>query len=736
MAQKFCSSSLIYSRLAAGACLLVLCGGIPSLTFAQRKPFPSSSPDDSLVLEPFVTTGTRTSHRISKSPVRTELVTSQEMEHAGVRNLADTVELFPGIRVENNCQNCGTSEILMLGLEGRYTAVLFDGVPLFSGLAAVYGLDQIPAAFVDRIEVVKGGGSAIYGSGAVGGVVNVIGRNPTSSGGLFEFRHDSVKGQPTTQISGIVDDVSPNGDRSVTVYGQNSRVAPVDLNHDGYSDSPKRDLQVFGARINQRLGRGILRLDYNRTVEYRRGGNKFDLPDNLADISERIDTSRDAGIILWSAVVSPDFDYQVSGSFADIDRQTFYGGLFENSVTARLVPESSSGAGDNNQASIDRGYATYGQVAQDQFGFTKNRVYSLETQFNHRWSDHHTSFGLQYYRERIDDIVPVSTFVTGYPIAPDTAIGDNHGLYIQDDWPFAKTWELVLGLRGDKISELDKVVVSPRVNVKWVPGDDLTFRATFGTGFRAPQPFDEDLHIELIAGDRTKTIQTPDLKEEKSYSTLFSASWSPEAARGRMTLEMNGFYTHLGGTFTNSEIQTDPATGKVFRTRFNGPDAEVGGVELGFGALPMKNFRLDLGYVHQFARYKETVVLFDDGAGPVVSEKDFLETPKDYAVVQATYSDDAFANLSLSAVYTGPVKSINLRTGVLNEKTDDFLVWNATASRSFTLGSLPVVTISVGSKNLFDTRQKDLEAGVERDPYYLYGPRTPRTFFASMRLAF
>lgn len=709
-----------------------------SLVFAASAAGASEPTDDggaTLKLDDFVVTGTRTLHRVGDSPVRTELVTADGIRSAGLCSLADTLELLPGVRVENNCQNCGTSDILMLGLEGKYTSVLFDGVPLYSGLAAVYGIDQIPAAFISRIEVVKGGGSAAYGSGAVGGVVNIIGRNPERSGGFLEYRHDSVKGQPSTRIGGIVDYVSADGDRTLTAYAQSTRVDPVDLNQDGISDLTKRDLQVYGVRVGQKIGQGLLRFDYNRTVEFRRGGNKFDQPDNLADISERIDTARDAGSLLWAVTVNPDFDYQATAGFAYIDRQTFYGGLFGRAADAPLTPESAAGAGDNDQPFIDRGYSTHGQVAQDQFGFTRNWVYNADIQFNYRRADHHLSVGAQYYREKIDDIVPVSAFVADYPVRADIASGDNIGLFVQDDWHLAQNWEVVVGLRADRNSELADPILSPRLNVKWTPSEQLTLRATYGVGFRAPQPFDEDLHIELIAGERARTVQAADLQEERSFSTLLSATWNPAFAEGKMTLEATGFYTGLDGTFTNSAVQSDPVAGDKFRLRYNGPDAEVGGVELNIGALPLPNLRIDAGYVMQFARYKSPVVLFDDGAGTVVAERDFMETPRHYAVVQATYTRVETGSVAISAVYTGPMKEINLRTGILNDRTPHFLVWNATVSRSFQWSPRSTTTLMLGVKNLFDSRQKDLESGVNRDPYYLYGPRTPRTVFASAALA-
>jgi outer membrane receptor for ferrienterochelin and colicins len=683
-----------------------------------------------------VVTGTRTAQRLGDTPIRTEVLGAMELRLPAPRHLADAMELLPGARVENNCQNCGTSEILLLGLEQKYTQILFDGAPLFSGLASVYGIEQIPAVFIDRIEVVKGGGSSIYGSGAVGGVINIIGRKPVRSGGMAEFRFDAIQGQPGKASSLVADAVSADGHNFLSAYGQVSRADAVDLNHDGFSDLAQRRLEVAGARFVRAVKAGELRADYNRTTEFRRGGNKFELPDPLADISERIDTKRDAATLTWTSTPMGDFDYQLGVGLARIDRETFYGGLFGRAADERLLGESSPGAGDNDQPFIDRGYRTAGEIAGDQFGFTKNWVWNLDLQVNRHWNKHLLSMGAQYYREKVDDVVPVSPFVADYPVARDIAKGDNLGAFVQDEWRFAEAWALVLGLRADQNSELSRPVFSPRFNVKWRASKELTLRVTFGTGFRAPQAFDEDLHIELIAGDRTKTRQAQGLAQEKARSFLLSADYEPEFADGKLALEASAFLTRIRGTFTNSEVLTDSATGESFRLRYNGPGAEVGGIEINLGSLPFPNVRVDLGWVAQFARFEKPVVVFDDGAGGVVAERDFLETPRQYGVFQITYTEPRIADVGVTAIYTGWMKDINQRTGELNTRTRDFLVWSGSVSRRFVVKGFSALTLSAGVKNIFDSRQRDLEAGVDRDPYYLYGPRTPRTVFASARVEF
>ncbi len=701
-----------------------------------RAADPGPRADPAQQLGPLVVTGTRTAQRLGETPIRTEMLTAADLRLAAPRNLADAIELFPGIRVENNCQNCGTSEILLLGLEQKYTQILFDGQPLFSGLAGVYGIDQIPAIFIDRIEVVKGGGSAVYGGGAVGGVVNIIGHRPARSGGMSELRFERVQGRPVALASLVLDGVSADGRTTLSAYGQRVRADPVDLNADGFSDLTKKKLEVAGLRFTRKSGAGEWIAAYDRTVEFRRGGNKFDQPDNLADISERVDTRRDAGSLTWAATVTPDFDYTVTGGFALIDRQTFYGGLFGRAADAALLPESAPGAGDNDQRFLDRGYRTQGEVALDEFGYTKNHVTNLEVQANRRWGRHLVSLGGQYYREGLDDVVPVRPFVTDFPVAHDVATGRNLGVFVQDQWGFAPGWQMVLGVRGDRNSELDRAVFSPRVSIKFSPSDDLALRAAFGTGFRAPQAFDEDLHIELMAGNRTKTVQAASLREERSASALLNAEYAPAFARGRLALEATLFLTRLRGTFTNSAVQTDPVTGAVFRERTNGPAAEVGGVELNLGFQPVPQLRFDFGYLAQFARFKQPVVVFDDRAGRVIAERNFLETPQRYGVAQMAWREPRFADLAVSATYTGAMKALNERLGTLNARTRDFVVWNASVARALTLPGGVIVTVTIGAKNLGDARQQDLEAGVNRDPYYLYGPRTPRTFFTSARFEF
>ena len=135
--------------------------------------------EDVLDLEQVVITATRSEHFIKDVPIRTEVITSKAIENKNAVNLYQALEGTPGVRVENQCQSCNFTMIRMQGLGAEHTQVLINGQPMYSGLAGVYGLQQLSTVDIDKIEVVKGAGSALYGSGAVAGAINVVTKEPS-----------------------------------------------------------------------------------------------------------------------------------------------------------------------------------------------------------------------------------------------------------------------------------------------------------------------------------------------------------------------------------------------------------------------------------------------------------------------------------------------------------------------------------------------------------------------------
>ncbi|MCD6413548.1 MAG: TonB-dependent receptor, partial [Elusimicrobia bacterium] len=137
-----------------------------------------SAQEEALELEEVVITGTKTERKLKDVPVRTEIITAKEIEEKGAASLYEALEGIPGIRVEQQCSYCNFSIVRMQGMAAGHVQVLIDGQPIFSGLAGVYGLQQIPTANIERIEIVKGAGSALYGASAIAGVINIITKKP------------------------------------------------------------------------------------------------------------------------------------------------------------------------------------------------------------------------------------------------------------------------------------------------------------------------------------------------------------------------------------------------------------------------------------------------------------------------------------------------------------------------------------------------------------------------------
>ncbi len=198
-----------------------------------------------------VTAATRTEKRLEDVPIRTEVIMPEIIEMSSAKTLADAVEFTPGIRVENSCQNCNFSSIRMLGLQGPYTQILFDGQPTMSSLAQVYGVEHIPAQMVDRVEIVKGGGSSIYGSGSVGGVINIISHTPSRNSVHLDTSSEWVSGTPTQSFGLIADWISKSKNTFLTGYTQNNNTNPMDFNDDAITEISDRKLSTSGLRFGQ-----------------------------------------------------------------------------------------------------------------------------------------------------------------------------------------------------------------------------------------------------------------------------------------------------------------------------------------------------------------------------------------------------------------------------------------------------------------------------------------------------
>jgi outer membrane receptor for ferrienterochelin and colicins len=638
-----------------------------------------------------VVTATGTSRRLDDVPVRTEVVGRDAIDRIAARTLADALEFTTGVRVENNCQNCNFSQIRLLGLEGPYTQLLVDGQPVISSLAQVYGIEQIPARMIERIEVVKGGGSALYGPGSVGGVVNVIPREPAKKGVLLETRSDVMAGEPGVSLAGAADWVAQGQDALITVFGQFDRVRPVDLTGDGFTEVSRRRLDAVGARAAKYLlgNAAKLTLDFSSIREHRRGGNRLEFAPHDADIAEAIDSLRRAVGVTWFHTRRSTLDYRVSASWSGTWRDSYYG--------------------------VGRDPHAYGE--------TTSRLAIVDAQVNHYAGAHTVSSGAQFSGESLIDDQP----------AYDRFTDANYrsvGVFLQDDWALGRGWELIYGARADRHTAVNRVLVSPRVALMWSPTPALDVRASIARGFRAPQVFDEDLHLSSLGGEARLIRLSPDLVEERSTNVMVGAEWKPMAGRGQALIEVNGFSTRLDDLF-HVQAADDPATSPVEFVKTNFGGARVMGIEVNLGWGVGDDFIIQGGIVEQRAQF--------DSPERDFGSTSFFRSPQRYGNVTVTWNPHGVADFFAGARYTGPML-VPHYAGVIAEnrleRSPSFVTFDAGASRPLGQWDGRTITLTFNARNLTNAYQRDLDQGPLRDAAYVYGPRFPRSLAIGLRADF
>ncbi|WP_141243943.1 TonB-dependent receptor plug domain-containing protein [Sphingomonas lenta] len=666
-----------------------------------------------------VVTGTRSPRTVREAPVRTDVIGRSVLEATAARNLADALDYLVGARSESNCQNCNTVEIQLLGLPGAYNQILLDGLPLVSGVAAVYGVEQVPALLVRQIEVVKGGGSALYGPGAVAGVVNVLPLRPERTGWRATLGYDRPDGEHAGIASVLGSLVLPDGRGFVNAYAQAELGPAVDLNGDGYSELARRRLATAGARGEWRPGPGTtVALDHQYTLERRRGGNLLDQPAFLSNIAEAIDSELHRAGVSVAQEVAPETRLVGVYAFAGLNRDSFYGGLGD-------VEADPAAPGFDPAA-----FAQAAGASRRQYGRTTDRLHFAEGRLEAMLGAHSVLAGVQYRHERVDDR---GVDADGRELSVITqGAFSTLGAFVQDEWSLSSGLKLLLGARVDKSSELGRAVASPRVGLWASPVPELVLRANYSTGFRAPEVFSEDVHIEVLGADPIRVRNAPGLRAEKADSVALGFDWRPTWRDGAVTLDGQAYITSIRDTFFLGDIRED--AGGLFRLRSNAGGSRVAGAELTIGYRLSDRLRATVGGAYLDALYDEPQVVYEDERRTLMTRR-VLKSPERSGVGQVVWTPlprfDAFAALR----YIGRMDVLNNRLGEIR-RTDDFLVVDLSATRHFPVGGDGrEIDLTVGVRNVTDARQRDLEVGAARDSDYVYGPRSPRTLFVRLDAA-
>ncbi len=642
------------------------------------------------IYEEIVVTATRTPKLFSETPIKTEVITTEDIEKRVATNLADTLYQTTGVRVENDCQNCNFTQVRINGMEGKYTQILIDSSPVVSAMTGVYGLEQIPAEMLDRIEIVKGGGSALYGGNAVAGVINVLTKEPQENTTTLKLHQEFTSGEPFTNIGFRSSLVSKDLNTKAFLFASYQKREPVDLNSDSFSELGTISNTSFGLNLYNYFSKinGNLKLSLFRIFEERRGGDSFDKPPHEANTAEWIKTDQLGFSSDWNHYLSEKIHYNLSLSLVDAKRNTYYG--------SHMDPNA--------------------------YGVTKNPIIFLNSQLNYQVGSHVFSIGAQYKQDKIKDEA------TGYERIIEDVYHES-GLFIQDDFKIGKTFSLLTGLRFNKHSALERTIFTPRLSILVNLSKDLSFRTSFSTGFRAPQVFDEDLHITQVGGEGMMVSNSLNLKEEKSYSINSGFDYGKQIGRNLIQFSIEAFYNNLSDTFILHEVKRIEKA-RILE-RINGPGSKVYGLSLDFGLVLGKNLSLASGWTIQRSQLDEPE--------PEFSSKEFFRTPNSYGYFNMSYENNKLLNIDLSGEYTGSMKAPHY-AGYIDEDrletTPSFWTVNLRLRKPINITEAYKVSLFIGAYNMLNSYQKDLDKGMDRDSGYVYGPAKPRSFYAGFEFSF
>ncbi|HEX9981446.1 MAG TPA: TonB-dependent receptor [Flavobacterium sp.] len=461
--------------------------------------------DDENTLDEVVISGTLKAVSRRESPVPVEVYKPAYFKKNPTANIFEALQNVNGVRPQLNCNVCNTGDIHINGLEGPYTLVLIDGMPIVSGLSTVYGLSGIPNSLLERIEIVKGPASSLYGSEAVGGLINIITKNPKTAPAFSADGFTTSWGEANLDL-GFKARVSENASFLLgTNYFNYSN--PIDNNNDNFTDvTLQHRISVFQKwgfnRQNDRLfslaGRYFYEDRWGGEMQwdkkYRGGGEVY---------GESIYTER----------------YEILGAY-------------QLPVNEKLVLSFSYT--DHDQNSV---YGTTRYLAQQKIGFA-------QLTFDKKFKKHDVLFGTAIRYNFYNDNTPAT------PVADAQWIPS---VFAQNEVRLSDAHQVLLGARYD-YNKNHGSIFTPRLAYKWKATNNDILRLNAGTGFRVVNLFTEE-HAALT-GSRD-VIVVEDLRPEKSINVNLNYLKKLYTGSGNFIFEATGWYTHFSNSIV-PDYDTNP----------------------------------------------------------------------------------------------------------------------------------------------------------------------------------
>ncbi|MCK9163681.1 MAG: TonB-dependent receptor [Bacteroidales bacterium] len=658
--------------------------------------------ETTVMMDEVVISASRVETNRKEAPVIVNVMSEKTFQESNAQDLSQALPFQSGVRVEYNCQNCGFPQVRINGLEGHYAQILIDSKSIMSSLGGVYGLEQMPVNMVERVEVVKGAGSALYGSNAIAGIINIITKEPLTPSYSIGTDIQAIGLKSYAQnfnANAVV--IGKHNKSGASFYQTFRKKNPYDQDGDGFSEIGKLDAFSFGTRSFYKLSNTQkISLEYHTMQEARRGGNAFDKPPHESDITEMTEHKIHSGGLTYDYIgLEGNSKYSIYTSTQYIDRESYFGANHDLNAY-----------GKSNDLTFLLGTQGYNKIEKLIF-LPANIVY-----------------GLEYNSNSLEDNI------IGYNIKTEQST-NIFGGFAQSEWS-SKYFKFLIGARLDKHNLINKPIFSPRLNLMFTPSSNHQVRASYGSGYRAPQAYDEDLHVTQVGGQSLRTVLDPNLRPEYSQSLSLSSDYYVELNNNyQANLLVEGFYTSLKDVFALKVIDYDTNTNTIYQLRYNATGAKIGGVSLTAKLSYQAKYTLTLGYTYQQSRYNDIENWSKDPS--IEGTKKMLRTPNNYAYATLSLIPVKPLNISLSGTYTGQMIVPHNEGYIANDKletTPQFFDLNLVASYDFKLKEDLIFQIGGGIKNIFNSYQKDFDKGINRDAGYIYGPMQPRTVYISLKL--
>lgn len=452
-----------------------------------------------------VISGTLKETYIADSPVKIEVLTHKALKTTPVASVIEAVNMINGVQEQIGCGVCGTNDIHINGMEGPYTLILIDGMPLVSALGSVYGMNGIPTAIVDRIEVIKGPSSTLYGSEAVGGVINIITADPSkvSPAGINSYYTGHG------ELSADVHFAPKIGKKSRSLVSANyyHNDLRIDDNHDGFTDIPLTERFSLFNKWNF--------------------GSKKTAKGSLA--ARVYAENRFGGVMDWTD------EYRGSdslyGESIKTKRIELYGN-YRKRIGKYTVGADLSGSYHNQ----DSWYGITPFMADQGILYT-----SLMINYRNGRQDLTTGFTgrLQRDKDNSPAMLNETRIIPGY--------------FIQDEISLSTSLSAMPGFRID-YHKNHGLIFSPRFSVKKKLSTYTTLRLNSGTGFRLVNLFTED-HAALT-GSRQILIRE-NLDPERSINGSLSLNHVFQTKFSTGTFDADVFYTYFSNKIV-PDYDVDP----------------------------------------------------------------------------------------------------------------------------------------------------------------------------------